>query len=136
MFCEKCGNELEENVSICPKCGCPTNYNVTQTKVNSSSNNNKKEENQIFAVLSFSLLGLSAIFYIFFVTFFFQDIISANIFLIFALVLNIISMILGFIGMSIAKTRKSGNLSSISAIIAIFLPIVVTLIWMIIMFFI
>lgn len=37
MFCQKCGNEINDSAVICPKCGCPVeNDNVSQ--ISSSSN--------------------------------------------------------------------------------------------------
>lgn len=27
MFCQNCGNEINDNAVVCPKCGCPTENN-------------------------------------------------------------------------------------------------------------
>lgn len=43
MFCNKCGNEINENNNFCPVCG----NNITQTnskETNLSKNNNKYQE--------------------------------------------------------------------------------------------
>ena len=37
MFCEKCGIQLEEGVSICPKCNTPVDDKITVDDVKRSS---------------------------------------------------------------------------------------------------
>lgn len=35
MYCEKCGNQIDDNAIVCPNCGCATsNYSVQATQTN------------------------------------------------------------------------------------------------------
>lgn len=39
MFCKICGNEVNDNAVICPKCGCPIDEQQYNNKIVKSSNN-------------------------------------------------------------------------------------------------
>ncbi len=50
MFCKTCGNELDNQALICPKCGVPTdNYNKTATTSAQSTTTNIAK---IFLIIS------------------------------------------------------------------------------------
>ena len=49
MYCSKCGNEVEEGTSFCPKCG---------EKLNKENYSEKKDSTETEAITSF-ILGLS-----------------------------------------------------------------------------
>ncbi len=53
MYCEKCGNLVDDNARFCPKCGENLNKNVETTKVESSNKAKYPPENYlIWAILS------------------------------------------------------------------------------------
>ena len=40
MFCEKCGEEINEQAIVCPKCGCATSNFIAQNRVNQDQDKN------------------------------------------------------------------------------------------------
>ncbi|MCC8016134.1 MAG: zinc ribbon domain-containing protein [Clostridiales bacterium] len=65
MFCEKCGNEINDSAAVCHKCGCPVeNNNFSPTSVSSGAPIIKDGEKRtladcaiVFSVL-FPIVGL------------------------------------------------------------------------------
>lgn len=49
-FCSKCGNELFDEATFCPKCVCPTNYNQ-QIATKTNDNSGLKTATKIFMII-------------------------------------------------------------------------------------
>ncbi len=53
MFCTSCGNEINDNAVICPKCGVPTNnYIANRNQSNGESNGNLTTIIKVFLIIS------------------------------------------------------------------------------------
>ena len=59
MFCRNCGAELQENASVCPKCGTAVNVPVASAATKSSQRNLPKKSTLIASVLVVILIALT-----------------------------------------------------------------------------
>lgn len=82
MFCQKCGNEIEDSAVVCPKCGCPTeNNNFSASPVSSNVPIIENGEKRTLADCA----------------------------IVFSILIPIVGLILGIIGIAKYKTAKLKN---------------------------
>lgn len=53
MYCQKCGNQVNDNDQFCPSCGAPTNSATINRETQNYNQNNGDESNLGYAILGF-----------------------------------------------------------------------------------
>lgn len=84
MFCQNCGNEINDNAVVCPKCGCPTENNSNNFSAAPAASNAPVIENGEKRTL-------------------------ADCALVFSFLMPIVGLILGIIGTIKYRTAKLKN---------------------------
>ena len=136
MFCAKCGNQLDDQAVICPRCGCPTgnfnNYNFQNHQTNNTANvNNTVNMNNtapvqtptrtnVFGIISL-ILGILSMIFIWF-TGYFGFLLSAG------------GIALGIVGITRKNTSRGMAitglvLSAVSIAIFFFIAIIIAAVW-------